>query len=361
MKPTDDRNAAAETTDDGDAAATTTDDGDAAAKTIDGRDAAVEPVDDRGAVVKGEGIGIGTVRDALEAVCPGIRVDGVRPLDAGYTSRQWVADTDEGRLLVKAPVRERDPEHLRRLVATTRRAAEAGVPVVRYRAVVAHSPAFGGPMAVQEFADGTPADQLWDAMDSAAREAFAADLGSVVGRLHASAGPWFGDVLGRERHGAARAALHALVERRLGEAPPELRAELRAVGRALHAGVETVPMDEPASLLHGDLWRPNVLLRGGRIQCLLDFEHGGWGDRFLDFGKLEEHVFAHDPIRPAFLEAYAEVCPLPAGWEERAALGRAVHALSMAAYFAVWNPEFVPQYTGELTEWAGRRSAWLTP
>ncbi|MEV0809185.1 hypothetical protein [Micromonospora sp. NPDC050200] len=79
-----------------------------------------------------ETVGTHVVRSALVEACPGMRVADIRRLDAGYTSRQWVADTDEGPLLVKTPIRDTDPEHLRRLVATTRRAAESGVPVVRF-------------------------------------------------------------------------------------------------------------------------------------------------------------------------------------------------------------------------------------
>ncbi|MFD9815045.1 phosphotransferase [Streptomyces sp. NPDC059080] len=43
------------------------------------------------------------------------------------------------------------------------------------------------------------------------------------------------------------------------------------------------------ALTHGDLWLPNVLVRDGRISCVLDFEHATYADRFGDFGKLDEH------------------------------------------------------------------------
>jgi hypothetical protein len=101
------------------------------------------------------------VCSALVEACPGTRIAGIRQLDAGYTSRHRVADTDEGPLLVKTPVRDTDPEHLRRLIATTRRAGEGGVPVVRFRAFVPRSTALQRPMLVQEFQEGTPADEAW--------------------------------------------------------------------------------------------------------------------------------------------------------------------------------------------------------
>ncbi|MGI5241078.1 phosphotransferase family protein [Dactylosporangium sp. CA-139066] len=288
---------------------------------------------------------------ALAEACPGLRVDGVRALDAGHTSRQWVADTDEGRLLVKTPVRDKDPEHLRKLIATTRRAAEGGVPVVRFRAFVPHSAALGAPLLVQEYQEGEPADAAWPAMDAAARLAFAEDLGRLVARVHACTGPWFGDVLGVERYPDARAHLHAIVDSRLAKAPAEFTAAGRAgLGDALHRAVEaTAPAGEAPALTHGDLWRQNLILRGGRIACLLDFEHGRYADRFLDFGKLDEHVFPEG--REAFLAAYDEVFPLPEGWAGRVRLGNAIHALSMAVYFLRWEPRFVAEYVAELDAW----------
>ncbi|MHA6622887.1 phosphotransferase family protein [Pseudonocardia sp. DLS-67] len=293
------------------------------------------------------------VRGALAEACPGTRVVGLRPLDAGYTSRQWVADTDEGPLLVKTPVRDTDPEHVRRLIATTRRAADGGVPVVRFRAFVPRSAALRRPVLVQEFQEGTPADEAWESMGPAERAAFADDLGRVVGRIHSCSGPWFGDVLGTEKYPDGPSFLHALVDARLAEAPADLTSAGRSgVSAALHRAVDAVPADDTPSLTHGDLWRQNLVLREGRIACVLDFEHGLFADRFLDFGKLDEHIFGEFPEgRAAFLAAYDEVCALPAGWESRVRLGRAVHALSMGVYFLRWTPKWAPQYVRELEDW----------
>jgi aminoglycoside phosphotransferase (APT) family kinase protein len=298
-------------------------------------------------------ITVDAVRSALVEACPGVRVVELRRLDAGYTSRQWVADTDEGPLLVKTPVRDTDPEHLRRLIATTRRASEGGVPVVRFRAFVPRSTTLERPVLVQEYQDGIPADAAWESMDPAERSRFAADLGQVVGRVHSCSGPWFGDVLGTEKHSDGASYLHALIDSRLADAPEDLTSAGRdGLSVALHRAVDTVPADGTPSLTHGDLWRQNVVLRDGRIACLLDFEHGRYADRFLDFGKLDEHVFDGFPEgRAAFLDAYDTVCPLPAGWEARVRLGHAIHALSMGVYFLRWTPKWAPQYVRELEEW----------
>jgi aminoglycoside phosphotransferase (APT) family kinase protein len=298
-------------------------------------------------------IGTDVVRSALVEACPGIRVADIRRLDAGYTSRQWVADTDEGVLLAKTPVRDGDPEHLRRLIATTRRAAESGVPVVRFRAFVPRSTALEAPLLVQEYQDGTPANDAWEAMDSTQRMTFASDLGQLVGRIHSCSGPWFGDVFGAEKYPDVRAFLHALVDSRLAQAPEDITSVGRdGLSAAIHRAVDVVPPDGAPSLTHGDLWRQNVVLRDGRIACLLDFEHSRYSDRFLDFGKLDEHVFNEFPEgRAVFLDAYDEVCALPDDWESRVRLGHAIHALSMSVYFLRWTPKWAPQYVRELEEW----------
>jgi aminoglycoside phosphotransferase (APT) family kinase protein len=301
-------------------------------------------------------IGTDVVHGALAEACPGIRVTDIRRLDAGYTSRQWVADTDEGRLLVKTPVRDGDPEHLRRLIATTRRAAEGGVPVVRFRAFVPRSTVLEAPLLVQEYQDGVPANDAWEGMDSPQRIRFADELGQLVGRIHACSGPWFGDVLGTEKHPDIRTFLHVLVDSRLAQAPEGITTIGRdGLATVFHRAVDAVSADSVPSLTHGDLWRQNMVLRQNRIACLLDFEHGGYADRFLDFGKLDEHIFDDFPEgRAVFLDSYDKVCSLPDDWESRVRLGRAIHALSMSVYFLRWTPKWAPQYVDELEAWLRR-------
>jgi aminoglycoside phosphotransferase (APT) family kinase protein len=298
------------------------------------------------------------VRSALLEACPGVRVAEIRQLDAGYTSRQWIADTDEGRLLVKTPMRNTDPEHLRRLIATTRRAAEGGVPVVRFRAFVPESTTLDKPLLVQEYQAGASADDAWEAMDFVQRLRFASDLGDIVGRVHSCSGQWFGDVLGTEQSPDVRTFLHGLIDSELAQAPENLTSMGRdGLSAAIHRAVDTVPPDVAPCLTHGDLWRPNVVLRDGKIACLLDFEHGRYADRFLDFGKLDEHIFDEFPEgRAEFLDAYDQMCALPVNWDSRVQLAHVIHALSMSVYFLRWTPKWAPQYVRELEDWLGHQA-----
>ncbi|MFG2227360.1 phosphotransferase family protein [Streptomyces sp. NPDC048644] len=293
------------------------------------------------------------IRNVLERECPGVRVTSVRSLDKGYTSKQWVAATDEGRLLVKVPQRERDPEHLRRLVSSAQVAAEHGVPVVRYRRLVPHEAALGGPVLIQEYQEGDAAGEVWESLDEDQRMVLIRDLGEVTGRLHAIVGPRFGDVLGGGKAATLEESVEAEVEALLPQADPGLIGPADALRSALAAAVARLAdaANVPA-LTHGDLWLPNLLVRDGRISCVLDFEHATYADRFRDFGKLDEHLFDAFPAgRDVFLASYAAACPLPDDWELRVGIGHVLHALNMHVYFLRWTPQWAPQYARQVREW----------
>lgn len=298
-----------------------------------------------------------TIRHVLRRACPELRVGALRPLDAGYTSEQWTADTDDGRLLVKVPRRDRDPQHLRRLVAATRLAGEHGIPVVRYRRLVEHDPAVDGPVLVQEFQEGDAAGDVWDSLDDAGRHVLLRDLGDLVGRVHAIKGPAFGDVLGGGVP-TLRESVASEVEALLDQADAEVLGDAAAFRTAIAAAVSR--LDDSASvpsLTHGDLWLPNFLVRDGRITCVLDFEHAVYADRFRDFGKLDEHVLDAFPAgRATFLDSYAAACPLPEDWEHRVRLGHVLHALTMHVYFRRWSPQWAPQYAAQANDWLARNS-----
>lgn len=297
-----------------------------------------------------------TIREVLDTSCPGLHVGALRPLDAGYTSKQWVADTDEGPLLVKVPQRNRDPEHLRRLIANTRLAAESGIPVVRFRALVAHCAALDGPVLIQEFQEGEPAADGWESFSDRQRLALSSDLGVVVGRLHSIEGSRFGDVLGTAKAASLEESVESEVDALLGGTEADVVGDGTALRAAISNAVSRLDCSASTpALVHGDLWLPNILLRDGRIGCVLDFEHAVFGDRFRDFGKLDEHIFdAFAAGREAFLESYADTCPLPADWEQRLDLAHLLHSLTMYVYFLRWTPQWAPQYARQVQEWLSR-------
>jgi aminoglycoside phosphotransferase (APT) family kinase protein len=155
------------------------------------------------------------IREALSEACPTVAIAAVADATSGYTSRQWLAETDEGRLLVKIPMRIPDPEHMRRMIVATRLASEQGVPVIRYRGFLPHSAATGTAVVVQEFVEAERASDVWDGLDEESRLRVAEQFGALVATVHQSSSSWFGAVLGGPRFATWPEYLADLVQRLL--------------------------------------------------------------------------------------------------------------------------------------------------
>ncbi|MHB8246473.1 MAG: phosphotransferase family protein [Acidimicrobiales bacterium] len=292
-------------------------------------------------------------RDVLAEACPTTRIARIDSTTVGHTSRQWLARTDEGDLLVKFPARDLEPERTRAMIYATRIASEAGVPVVRFRAFLPVSHATGTPVVVQEFVAGERASDVWPSLDEARRREVAGQFGTAVGRVHLRAQGWFGDVLGATVQASPTEFIAAQVHALLAQVPTDLV----PLGRAALADVfdRCIERLDPAispSLVHGDLWWENVLLDGGSFHRLLDFEHARFGDRFSDFGKLDELVFHGWPSgRASFVERYEDLLSAPDDATLRTHLTHGYSDLSMYVYFARWTPKWVPVYSERLDSW----------
>lgn len=297
------------------------------------------------------------IEAAFSRACPGTEVRSLARIEQGYTGQHWVLDTDEGELLMRIPLRVRDPDHQRHLIAATRRAAEVGLPVTRFRAFVPHDEVLGGPVVICEYAPGRSASDLFPTMTVAQRQSVAAELGAMVAKLHGCTGDRFGDVMGRDTFPSfvayARdrlsAALGEVTEIELGHSWDEVA---KRVDDRLAAYDESAP-----TLVHKDLYLDNVLVReeaGGhvRLAAILDFEGARFSDRFEDFGKLDDIVFGWWPeTKEPFLEAYGEIHPLDAADHARIHTQVGLYNVVMAAHFQRWQQEHVPDYVRRINEW----------
>ncbi len=90
---------------------------------------------------------------------------------------------------------------------------------------------------------------------------------------------------------------------------------------------------QPASLLHGDLWRMNLVGRGDGVPGVVDpAPYYAWAE--VDLSML--HECGGVPAR--FFDAYAEVRPLAPRWVERFAVLHLRELLSMVAHFGDAHP-----------------------
>lgn len=200
--------------------------------------------------------------------------------------------------------------------------AGGGVPVVRVLSVTA---------------DRIVLRQLHPAAPSAAA---AEDFGRRLAHTHRSGAPGFGSAPpGRSGDGYIGPA-------RLPHVPPEVRppqswgefyatyrlrpfartavqrgalsaADAHAVERVCERleGGQLAGPDEPPSRLHGDLWSGNVVFTATGAVLIDPAAHGG--HRETDLAMLALFGFPHlDQV----LAGYAQVHPLPSGWQRRVAL-----------------------------------------
>lgn len=92
---------------------------------------------------------------------------------------------------------------------------------------------------------------------------------------------------------------------------------------AVAARLGTLVPDEPACLIHGDLWSGNVLHGPLGEPCLIDPAcHHGWAEAELGMTEL----FGGFPER--FYQAYAEAHLLAPGWRERLPVYNLYHLLN---------------------------------
>jgi len=283
----------------------------------------------------------------------GINMAALRPGPSGYSSRLWLAETDEGPLLIRLPLRNRDPDYLRSMMAATELASEAGIPTVRYRAFCPDTPL--GPVVVQEYRPGERAtDYLKRNPKELARIASA--VGHWVGLLHRIQGPFYGGVLGVPAYEtwAVQARVRVMAALR-GLDADVLPASTEEILAAFEHALGALPNIPNASLVHADLYFDNVLVHERGAVCLLDFEHACYGDRFADFGKLEELMFEFWPGSEApFVAAYRLSHPEDDGDLSRLRVAIGLYELSQLAYFARWQRDLVPIYGARLERWLER-------
>jgi Ser/Thr protein kinase RdoA (MazF antagonist) len=147
------------------------------------------------------------------------------------------------------------------------------------------------------------------------------------------------------------------VESRVAEA---LRVRLHALRERAPERAEALAAAGPDTLLHGDLWPSNVIVRGEGVR-LVDWDEAGVGPYGFDLSTL----LLRFPVarRPAILGVYARAVGRMAGWElpppgelhlilETAAKARLASLLvwSIAAA-AEGDSDWLPERLASIVEW----------
>ncbi len=105
------------------------------------------------------------------------------------------------------------------------------------------------------------------------------------------------------------------------------RADLRDMESLCQRLPQLIP-EQPASLIHGDLWSGNAHTGPAGEPVLIDpAAHWGWAEAEIAMTRL------FGGFAPAFYQAYLETRPLDAGWEDRLDLYNLYHVLNHANLF----------------------------
>lgn len=193
----------------------------------------------------------------------------------------------------------------------------------------------GGPRVPEPLLVGEEFLLLEDLRPGPRRAGYDDELGRQLAALHAHTDPQFGfehdNFLGstpqpnpRTPDGYAFFAEHRLgTQARLGRDTGLLQAEdLRQI-ESLSARLDQLIPEQPASLIHGDLWSGNATSGSEGEPALIDpAAHFGWAEAELGmtalFGGFGEATYA----------AYQDARPLQAGWRERLPLYNLYHLLN---------------------------------
>ncbi|GAB4530931.1 MAG: fructosamine kinase family protein [Anaerolineales bacterium] len=172
------------------------------------------------------------------------------------------------------------------------------------------------------------------------RADFWASLGRVLACLHQFTAPKFGFVRDNfigytpQPNPWTEDGYHFFAEYRLGfqarlahQRGLIAAEEMRTIERIARRLPELIP-PQPASLIHGDLWRGNVIADSSGGPALIDpAAHYGWAEAELAmmalFGGFHPNCYA----------AYAELRPYPPGLEERIPIYNLYHLLNHTNMF----------------------------
>lgn len=295
-------------------------------------------------------------RDVFERACPDVRVSRVRPVAPGHSGDHWLVDTDSGLLLLKVPRRTTDPDHFRNLVAASRRAAQAGVPVPQFRAFVPFDELAGAPVLVQEYVPGRMASEVWSDLDAADRGRVGGELGELVARMHGTKADALTDVAGADPYPTVADYAEELLGAALEETTDvslDVPGGWESVAGAVRHSVGLIGAVQP-TLVHLDLYLDNVLLaeESARVVAVIDFEHARFSDQYEEFGKITDLLFDwHPQTREPFLRAYTAVHPLEEGARRRIDAHVGLYNVRMCGYFRRWQPSLVPDYQKRIAAW----------
>lgn len=210
----------------------------------------------------------------------GLEVSAIEGLMAGSVNSNFALSTSTGRFFLRV-VEEQGvagaAREARLLALLARRGVPTPEPLPRTIGGGHTASHVGKPVVVFPFVEGSSLRQR-DVTPASIRV-----VGAAIARVHA-VGASLSSAELDDVAGASRFDVGAMIQR-LDGLPVELADDVRSTRdrlRAFFESVEARPAPSEMGLIHGDLFRDNVLFRGPELVALLDFESASQGSLAFD-------------------------------------------------------------------------------
>jgi homoserine kinase type II len=267
--------------------------------------------------------------DAAQAICSsfGLDIAAIAPFSGGSVNSNFRLTTRDDRTLFLRVYEEQGVDGARREAQLLDELGRCGIPVAqplrdgRGEAIVLH---VGKPVAVYPWIHGDIRCQRLVSVRDCEQ------LGAALAAVHLATSAL--SELPRGRFDVDE--LYARLDRVERDGTPELAEAGRAVRARLMRAANARQPNLPQGLIHGDLFRDNVLWNGASIAALLDFESASAGPFVYDLIVCIMAWCYADDFVPELVEAlvtgYHSRRPLTALEVEAAASEAAIAALRFA-------------------------------
>lgn len=194
---------------------------------------------------------------------------------------------------------------------------------------------------ILSYVPGVRADTVWSQLGSTVQEQLSEQLGQLCAAVHGLEWPLYGELLvalsSAPRAGRWTELVSRKIERAYGRA-----VTLGALPLRLLDGLVTVLNDgdaifntaSPPTLIHGDLWLSNVIIRqseaGWQVAALLDWEWSIVADAAWEFAALWSEPNDLYPQPDAFMSGYRSRRALTSDLRVRQRLYRLLHLFEAA-------------------------------
>lgn len=275
----------------------------------------------------------------------------------GHGHESWVIYCDHRNYLFKIALNQTAKLAMRNLSTALFMAHQGGVATPGLLHFREDEPLLSGrTYLIQDFLEGEDAEVNWNSMSESQRHQFFVDFGSAVGKLHSLKTEGFSANLSEDRF---EFSWSKFIEVRLARLEEKNRNAGVLSKDILDVALNRIRMDAleleeyiKPSLVHRDLYLPNVLVSNGKFKCLLDFEHAIASDPVLDFVKLRMWVFEKEGGEIEFLKGYSQWIPPYQKWDERLNLSVGMELLSGFPYWKKTNQMDMQQdYLTRFGEW----------